>query len=192
MPPLTTLLELSSHRAFQALVVLVVLVVLVLVGALRRAGWRRTATALAGGALLVAVTATLWLTLRPLVLDGPAQRTLYLDPIEGAWGWRSIAWRPVIANIALFLPVGSLAAAVWWRRPLLGVWLGCVALSMTIEAVQYLVPTGRVANAADVLANATGALLGVLLAAGLRTRPRGAGAADPPLSRLTSVASGRT
>jgi glycopeptide antibiotics resistance protein len=172
MPLPTTLLELSGQREVQALVLLAVLLLLVLVAALRRAGWRRTATALTAGALVIAVAATLWLTLRPLALDGPAQRTLYLDPIEGAWGWRSIAWRPVVANVVLFLPVGALAAAVWWRRPLVAVWLGCIALSVTIEAVQYLVPTGRVANAADVLANATGALLGVLVATGLGTRPR--------------------
>ncbi len=185
MPLLTTLLELSSQRAFQALVLLSVLVLLALIAALRRAGWRRTATGLAGGALLVALAVTLWLTLRPLALDGPVQRTLYLDPIEGAWGWRSIAWRPVVANIVLFLPVGALAAAVWWRRPLLAVWLGCVALSVTIEAVQYLVPTGRVANAADVLANATGALLGVLVATGLGTRRRAAVPAPTPVTRPT-------
>jgi hypothetical protein len=191
MPLLTTLLELSSQRAFQALVLLVVVAVLALVATLRRTGRRRAASALAAGALLVAVAATLWLTLRPLALDGPAQRTLYLDPIEGAWGWRSIAWRPVVANVALFLPVGALAAAVWWRRPILAVWLGCVAMSVTIEAAQYLVPTGRVANAADVLANATGALLGVLLAAGLGTRPRAAGRAGPPLRGPAPVTSDR-
>lgn len=172
MPPLTTLLDLSSQRAFQVLVLVAVLALLVLVAVLRRTGWQRTATGLAGVALLIALAATLWLTLRPLVLDGPAQRTLYLDPIAGAWGWRSIAWRPVIANVLLFLPVGALAAAVWWRRSLVAVWVGCVALSVAIEAVQYLLPTGRVANAADVLANAAGALVGVLVAAALGTRPR--------------------
>jgi glycopeptide antibiotics resistance protein len=191
MPLLTSLLELSSQRAFQALVLVVVLGVLGLVATLRRAGWRRTAAVLAGGALLVAVATTLWLTLRPLALDGPAQRTLYLDPIEGAWGWRSIAWRPVIANVALFVPVGALAAAVWWRRSLAGVWLGCVALSVVIESAQYLVPTGRVANAADVLANATGALLGVLVAAGLGTRPRDLATATPQVTRRAPAAPGR-
>jgi glycopeptide antibiotics resistance protein len=190
MLPLSTLLDLSSQRAFQALVLLVVLVVLALTAALRRAGWRRTATALASGALLVVVAATLWLTLRPLAIDGAAHRILYLDPIEGARGWRSIAWRPVVANVVLFLPLGALAAAVWWRRPLVGVWLGCVALSVTIEAAQYLVPTGRVANAADVLANATGAALGVLLAAGLGTRPRAvAPAANGHSSDVTGATS---
>jgi hypothetical protein len=191
MPLLMTLLELSSQRPFQALVLLAVLVLLALVAALRRVGWRRAATTLAGSALLVAIAATLWLTLRPLALDGVAPRTLYLDPIEGAWGWRSIAWRPVVANVVLFLPVGALAAAVWWRRPLVAVWLGCVALSVTIEAVQYLVPTGRVANAADVLANATGALLGVLVAAGLGTRPRAGARAAPAVTRPTPTASAR-
>lgn len=172
MPSLSTLLGLSSQHTFQALVLLAVLVVLILTAALRLAGWRRTATALVAGALLIAVAATLWLTLRPLAVDGSAQRILYLDPVEGARGWRTIAWRPVIANVVLFVPLGALAAAVWWRRSRVVVWLGCVALSVTIEAAQYLVPTGRVANVADVLANATGALLGVLLTAGLGTRPR--------------------
>jgi glycopeptide antibiotics resistance protein len=183
MPLLTTLLELSNQRAFQALVLGLVVVVLLVVGGLRRAGARRAAATLAGTALLVALAATLWLTLRPLAADGAAQRTLYLDPIEGAWGWRSIAWRPVIANVLLFLPVGSLAAAVWWRRSLATVWLGCVAVSVAIETAQYLVPTGRVANAADVLANATGALLGVLLAAAVGARAR---ASRPPTTSVTT------
>jgi glycopeptide antibiotics resistance protein len=191
MPRSTTLLELSSQRPFQALVLVVVLVVLVLTAALRRGGWRRTAAGLAGGTLLVALAATLWLTLRPLVLDGPVQRTLYIDPIEGAWGWRSIAWRPVVANVVLFLPVGALAAAVWWRRSRAAVWFGCVALSVAIETAQYLVPTGRVANAADVLANAAGALLGVLLAAGLGTRPRTVASAPMPVTRRAPAGSGR-
>jgi glycopeptide antibiotics resistance protein len=80
----------------------------------------------------------------------------------------------VFDNVVLFIPVGALATAVWWRRTPALPWLGCIAFSVAIEAFQYLVPTGRVANAADVLANGTGALLGVILAValGVRRPPR--------------------
>jgi hypothetical protein len=160
---------LLGRTVFQAVVALTLVAVLLLVRALRRRGRLAGAGVLAGLALATAVSAYPAPTLRP-VADGLAVRTLHLDPIEGAWGWDSVAWNPVIDNVALFVPIGALAAALWWRRPALGVWLGCVLLSVAIETTQYLVPTGRVSNMADVLANGLGALLGILLAVLLGTR----------------------
>lgn len=146
---------------FQLLVLGVLLGVLLTVRSFRRAGARRTATLVGFGALLVAFVATLALTLRPV---GDGQGVLHLDPVRGAWGWDSIAWNPVIDNVALFVPLGALAVAVWWRRPAWLIWGVVVALSLAIETVQFLLPLGRVANVADLLANAVGALTGVLLA----------------------------
>ncbi|MFU8841705.1 MAG: VanZ family protein [Nitriliruptoraceae bacterium] len=156
------------------------LAVLGLVGLLRRRGATGTASVLAAVGLVLVVAEVLGLTL--LGPDPDAPRRLFLDPLDGARGWSSIAWRPVLDNVALFVPVGAFAAALWWRRHAAVVWVGCVLGSVAIEAFQYLVPTGRVANTADVLANAVGAAVGLVLAAlaGARVAPR---PVSPPVPR---------
>jgi hypothetical protein len=172
MPTISHLQGLLGRSLFQLLIAAMLLAGLLLVRALRRRGRLGGAAAVAGLALGVSVAAALALTLRPIA-DGLTVRTLHLDPIEGAWGWDSVAWNPIIDNIALFVPIGALAAALWWRRSSFAVWIGCVALSVAIETTQFLIPTGRVANMADVLANGTGALLGILMAVlvGVRIGP---------------------
>lgn len=172
MPSITGLQGEVGRIGFLALVAAVLTVCLLLVALFRRRGNLRLAALVSGTSLSVVLVGVLSLTL--FGWERGAVPRLILDPIEGAWGWDSIAWRPVIDNVALFVPVGALATAVWWRRSPVLVWLGCVGLSVGIEAFQYLVPTGRVANAADVVANATGALLGVVLAllVGVRRGPR--------------------
>ncbi|MFP4635210.1 MAG: VanZ family protein [Nitriliruptoraceae bacterium] len=121
-------------------------------------------------AFAVVVGGVLSLTLFGGLPRGLAVPELYLDPLEGAWGWSTIAWGPILDNLLLFVPVGALAAAVWWRRSVVLIWLACVAFSAGIELFQYAVPSGRVANTADVLANAAGAALGVVLTVLLRCR----------------------
>jgi glycopeptide antibiotics resistance protein len=172
VPSITGLYGEVGRVGFFVLVAAVLTACLLFVALCRRRGNLRLAALVAGSSLTVVLLGVLSLTL--FGWERGAMPRLILDPIEGAWGWDSIAWRPVIDNIALFVPVGALATAVWWRRSPVLVWLGSVALSVGIEAFQYLVPTGRVANAADVVANATGALLGVLLALllGVRRGPR--------------------
>jgi hypothetical protein len=177
-------LRASLGRQGFALAVLIVLaVVLLVVAALRRRGARTAAGWVAFGGLGVAIAGVLSLTLTGPLPTEVAEPTLILDPVLGAWGWSSIAWRPVVDNVALFVPVGALAIAAFWRRSSLLVWLGCVALSVGVEAFQYLVPTGRVANAADVLANAIGALFGIALAVVLRVRVAGPRRGVTPVTR---------
>lgn len=173
MPSIPALQSQLGRSVFQFAVLAVLIVTLLAVRSARRSGHLRAAQLIAGGALSVSVAGMLALTLRPAGSFGPSVRTLHLDPIEGAWGWDSIAWNPVIDNVALFVPLAALAVAVWWRRSPVAVWLACVLLSAGIEAVQYLLPIGRVANAADLLANATGALIGVVIAVmvGVRRGP---------------------
>ena len=148
-----------------ALVVLAVVALgLVVLTLLRRRGAR-------GSAALLSIVGA-WLTIAAvaeLTLFGGegvgADPRLYLDPVEGALGWAGIAWRPVVDNVTLFVPVGAMLAA-WWRRTSLAtVWFAAVTLSIAVEGFQLLVPTGRIANTADILANATGAAIGVGLAA---------------------------
>ena len=159
---------------FFILVLVVVLVWLVVLRVLR--GRPGAGSALA--ARLVAVAGVL------VALAGIAELTLFgtqglgadprreLDPIAGAWGWSGIAWRPVLDNVTLFVPLGAgLAAWLIHRRPIL--LLGAALLvSIGVETFQWVVPSGRIANSADVLANTLGAALGLLLAhlSGVRHR----------------------
>lgn len=181
IPELQTLL---GRPLFVTSVVGVLLVVLVVVGWLRRRRAVVAAGVLAWTGLLVVVAGVLSLTLFGPLPREVAEPRLFLDPMAGAWGWDSIAWRPVLDNLALFVPVGAMAGAAFRRRGLVTVWLLCVAFSVAIETFQYLVPTGRVANSADVLANATGALLGLLLAVASGARAGGPlGALSPSRPR---------
>lgn len=173
--PSITGLQTELGRVGFTLAVLVLLILgLLMLASLRRRRALRTAGLGARIAFGVVVAGVLSLTLFGWVAPSDAERVLILDPIEGAWGWDSIAWRPVYDNVILFIPLGGLATAVWWRGSPLLVWLACVAFSVSIEAFQYLVPTGRVANTADLLANAFGALIGIAIAswAGVRDEPR--------------------
>jgi hypothetical protein len=179
VPTIPALQSLFGRPVFWAVVVVGLLALLGLVGLLRRRGASGSATALAAIGLVLVLIEVLGLTL--FGPDPEAPRRLFLDPLDGARGWRAIAWRPVLDNVALFVPVGAFAAALWWRRHAVAVWLGCVLGSVAIEAFQYLVPTGRVANTADVLANAAGAGIGIVLAvlAGARVAPRPVSPAAP-------------
>jgi hypothetical protein len=147
-------------------VVAVVVLWMILVRVLRRRGG-------ASAPRLAAIVAMLGLW---VALAGVAELTLFgtqglgadprleLDPLTGAWGWSGIAWRPVIDNITLFVPVGAGLAAVLPHRPVAVPLLFALALSIGVETFQWVVPSGRIANSADVVANLVGALLGVGLA----------------------------
>jgi hypothetical protein len=168
IPALHDLRMAVDAGGFLAVVVLVTLVWLLVVRLLRA---RETPGPL--GARLGGVVAMLGLW---VALAGVAELTLYgtqglgadprlqLDPLAGAWGWSGIAWRPVIDNVTLFVPVGAGLAAVL-RRQSLAVPLGlAIALSVAVETFQWAVPSGRIANSADVVANTLGAVLGIVLA----------------------------
>jgi glycopeptide antibiotics resistance protein len=158
-------------RALFVTAVLVLLTVcLLVVAGLRRRRAHRTASMVASIAFAVVLLGVLSTTLFGTESVTEAERRLFLDPLQGAWGWDSIAWRPVVDNVTLFVPLGALAAAAWWRRSVVTVWSLCVLLSLGIETFQYLVPTGRVANTADLIANGIGAAFGIVLAVALGAR----------------------
>lgn len=152
--------------AFLATVVLGVLVGLVLLRLLRLRGGRLGS----GAAMVVAIVAV------SLSLAGIAELTLFgreglgaeqrleLHPLVGARGWAGVAWRPVLDNVTLFVPLGASLAALWHRRHwgLLVAVAG--AVSIGVELFQWSFPTGRIANTADVIANTVGATIGVGLA----------------------------
>lgn len=170
MPTITALQAELGRVGFTVVVVGSLAIALGVLGWVRRRGAHRTATTVAVAGLVVIMLGVLSLTLVGVVPPGVAERQLFLDPIEGARGWTTIAWNPVIDNVALFVPVGAMAGAVWWRRSIMTVWIGCVLLSVGIETFQFLVPSGRVANAADVVANGVGAAIGIVLAVALGAR----------------------
>lgn len=100
-----------------------------------------------------------------------------MDPSAGRWAFsRADRWAgllsdgrlqwsetEVLANVALFVPVGFLLVLVlrrWWPAVLVGV-LG----SLCIEVVQAAYLPLRVGTSADVVHNGYGVVIGALLAA---------------------------
>ena len=77
-------------------------------------------------------------------------------------GWVTTGDVERLANVALFAPAGLLLCSVLPGVSRLLVWLLCVAASMSVEAVQVLLPE-RQPTPVDVVTNAIGAALGVLL-----------------------------
>lgn len=73
------------------------------------------------------------------------------------------------ANVLLFVPAGLLLCYLLPRTSRWLVWLLCVGVSVGVEAVQLVLPD-RDATPVDVVTNATGATLGVLLHAVLPRR----------------------
>ena len=151
-------------QGFYLMVVGTLVVVLLVIRLLEIRGAPRAARAVAGVALVATLAGVAEATLRPVVPPDLAVPKLLLDPVEGAQGWAGVAWRPVINNVGLFLPLGTLSAAALPRVPRGWLLVLLVLVSVGIETTQYLVPMGRVANTADVLANGAGAALGLLLA----------------------------
>jgi VanZ family protein len=81
--------------------------------------------------------------------------------VEGL-AWVTVAEVERVANVLLFAPAGLLLCAAVPGVSRLVVWLMCVAVSVAVEAVQFLLP-GRDSTPVDVVTNATGAAIGVLL-----------------------------
>jgi glycopeptide antibiotics resistance protein len=163
---LRSLRETLDAGGFLLVVVAAVVVLLLLVAALRaRAG--RAGDAVARVVVLIATCVVLAgiaeLTLFGTQGLGAAQR-VELDPIAGAWGWSGIAWRPVIDNVTLFVPLGAVLASLWPRRSWIVPLGAAVLVSVGVEVFQWAYPSGRIANSADVIANSVGALLGIVLA----------------------------
>jgi len=159
---------------FLAVVVLSVVVIMLVIAALRRTGGRLGPAA----ATLIAVVLT-WVSLAgiaELTLFGPlglgADPRVELDPIVGARGWAGIAWRPVVDNVTLFVPLGAALAALWCRRRFLTVLVVALLVSVAVETFQWAYPSGRIANTADVLANTAGAAVGIAVARAVRVCSR--------------------
>jgi glycopeptide antibiotics resistance protein len=87
------------------------------------------------------------------------------------------------ANVVLFLPAGFLVRPASGKRFLFGLTAVSFALPIVIEFLQYKLELGRIADVNDVLANATGAMLGSGLFVGAMTMKRRRPQAAPTARR---------
>jgi glycopeptide antibiotics resistance protein len=86
----------------------------------------------------------------------------------------SFCVRNARGNVLLFLPLGVLVPLVWMRLRFGNAVLIAIALSCSIEIVQYVAREwiNRLADVNDVILNVFGACLGLVLVFLLRWRPR--------------------
>jgi glycopeptide antibiotics resistance protein len=128
--------------------------------------------ALSGFALALCVTVVLLATMWPAPIDagfsGTITRFLEVLHRNGIPEWFGYNKLEFSANILMFMPVGFLAtmilpAKTWWLALLM-----CPLLSVGIELTQGAFLAARFATVSDVIANSSGALIGILLAVMLR------------------------
>ncbi|MBX3100321.1 MAG: VanZ family protein [Salinibacterium sp.] len=83
-------------------------------------------------------------------------------------GWVTYTQLESFANVLLFVPFGLLIALLsptrWWWAVIVGL----VLVSICIELGQATFLPGRVASVGDVIANSTGGVIGVVIAAIIR------------------------
>lgn len=117
------------------------------------------------GVPFLAVLALLTLTPRRVENSMPNILDLILSVTHRAgWDWLDFTRLEIIANVLVFVPVGILAFLLLPRRVWpLSILLG-PAISVGIEVAQGLALPHRAATVGDVVANSTGALIGVLAA----------------------------
>ncbi|MDO7883041.1 VanZ family protein [Salinibacterium soli] len=143
--------------------VLVALAVYGVVRAITHARGRR----LAWAAVVVWMLATVFMTVRP-----GTGRGVRLNLVPWPDG-RGSAFDAIL-NTGVFVPLGLLLATLGWRL-VLALAAG-LAVSLTIEVVQYVSDLGRTADVNDLITNTLGAGIGwgaAWLLMSLRSRPRG-------------------
>ena len=108
-----------------------------------------------------------WVTLGPQPLDsgnnGLLLRALALFSRHDATDWITYGRVEFAANIAMFIPIGVfllllLGRRLWWLAIALG-----LLLTGSIEFAQQFLPT-RFPDVRDLIANGSGAAIGVLIA----------------------------
>ena len=129
---------------------------------------------LIGGVLLasyvvVVLVATLWPTPLDQGYSAAIQKVLDVVHRNGVPEWFGYSKLEFTANVAMFVPLGFLAALllpakVWWLALFI-----CPALSIAIELTQATFLAARFATATDVIANSIGAVIGILVAVILRS-----------------------
>ncbi|WP_288107972.1 VanZ family protein [Limnobacter sp.] len=99
-------------------------------------------------------------------------RNIGIGPFEFLWGpwipvYQTVLWSDIGINIAGYMPLGMLLTVGLnlKNRKLdqLGAFLACALLSLSMEAIQTYLPS-RVPSKMDLLTNALGGLIGVVIA----------------------------
>jgi hypothetical protein len=164
--------------AVMCLAILAALVLLARERSHGRPGHRPAARALAAGAAGVVLVATAAPHSWPPQLHPDGDLVLQL----GGGGLAvlaepgSLAAVLLVANVLLYVPLGFTARLAWPRT--LPVLAGIVGLSVLIEVVQWQW-LGRVACTDDVVLNAAGGVMGIMLAASVLARRRHVAASAP-------------
>ncbi|ADJ50720.1 hypothetical protein AMES_8894 [Amycolatopsis mediterranei S699] len=130
----------------------------------RMSGRRASATAAVD--CTVFLVAFLVFCLVTMPVGGSAESTLDLVPgadVTAALSSDGSLWQ-VVGNVLLLGPLGALLPLRIRRlRTLLRIALAALAASVLMEGTQYLIHTGRVTSADDILLNTAGATLGATL-----------------------------
>ena len=133
--------------------------------------------------LVATILSILILTLPPSI---GLPRTVNLTPFaELRHSVGDVGRGQLVGNALLFVPFGVLAPLRWRRfdSPI-GILVAATALSIAIEAAQFVLPTGRQSSITDVIMNAAGALIGYASMSAIRAasarRIRGLERRHPP------------
>ena len=119
--------------------------------------------------VLVVLLATMWPTPLDRGFESSIDRFLEVLHRNGVPQWFGYNKLEFSANIVMFTPIGFLVAMllpsrVWWLALIL-----CPGLSVGIELTQGALLSARFATVNDVIANSTGAIIGIILALALRS-----------------------
>ena len=135
---------------------LLLLAILAVFGCVRAAMPGRTARSGIVIAVIVWFAATVFMTIRPGT--GLGVRLNLIPFVVDGPGSAFDAFR----NFFVFVPLGILLAVIGWR--LLAVLGTALALSLSIEIIQYLTNWGRTADVNDLITNVAGVALGWFIA----------------------------
>ncbi len=159
------------------LVILITLLVGVPLGALavgllvrarRRAGWSRSwawRASISEVGMLVGTAPWLWMILTPTGGAGGLQLVPLRDLLDVVRGGDTLVQLAgnllAFAAVGFFLPIRLRLAPARWVPAVVG--LVGAGLSVVVEALQFVLPLGRVSSVDDVIVNALGAALASLL-----------------------------
>jgi glycopeptide antibiotics resistance protein len=160
----------TSDAAVPAVLAVVVGGAVVFAWRRRRIAWRDALSRTGSETLLlVALVIIAIATLLTPQLPGAARGSILLEPfwdLQEALAGRQVLARAIaelIGNVLLFIPLGA-AITLRWPRLAIGAIVGAASLvSLAVEIGQAISAGGRMTDVTDVLMNAIGATVGVLI-----------------------------
>lgn len=128
----------------------------------RREGWRRNGLR---SLFFVYLTGVLWVTVLPVLSLLPCPfhyAPMELRPFFDLQQGYGNAARQLALNVVMTIPFGLLYPPLR-KRGFFATAAATLALSLTIELVQPLLPTARTADITDVICNTAGGIIGYVL-----------------------------